>query len=182
MLGSVDSGYLGSDGKVPLTLGSGSPFRGIESAWLTLENGLLIFHAYRNQGNRYAAVATTANARAGAEIIWQLPNSILKDSPDLTALTNALDAAVAAADAGAANQMLAAAAGAACAEGRTVHQGGWPNLAHEQAGYSHYGRTDVYFGYGTGGRDFWLADDAGRTVQPSGGLWLCTGFRCHWIH
>lgn len=115
VLGNVDSGYLGSDGKVPLTLGSGTPFRGIESAWLTLENGLLIFHAYRNQENRYAAVATTANARTGAEIIWQLPNSLLKDSPDLTALTNALDAAVAAADAGAANHMLAAAAGAGSA-------------------------------------------------------------------
>ncbi len=115
VLGSVDSGYLGSDGKVPLTLGSGTPFRGIESAWLTLENGLLIFHAYRNQGNRYAAVATTANARTGAEITWQIPNSLLKDSPDLRALTNALDAAVAAADAGAANHMLAAAAGAGSA-------------------------------------------------------------------
>ncbi len=115
VLGRADSGTLGSDGKAALTLGSGTPFQGIESAWLTLENGMLIFHAYRNQENQYAGIANTANARVGAEMTWQLPNSLLRESPDLTALTNALNAAVAAADTGAANRMLAAAAGAGAA-------------------------------------------------------------------
>lgn len=111
VLGQVADAELGEDGRVPVTLGSGTPFRGIESAWLTVENGMLIFNTWRDERNQYALKASSANARAGAGMMWELPNSLLRESPDLTALTQALDAATGRT----ADKLLAASAGAGVA-------------------------------------------------------------------
>jgi len=111
VLGQVEAAELGSDGRVPVTLGSGTPFRGIESAWLTVENGMLIFNSRRDTRNQYALKAASANARAGAGLMWELPNSLLRESPDLAALTQALDAATGRS----ADRLLAASAGAGVA-------------------------------------------------------------------
>lgn len=111
VLGQVADAELGEDGRVPVTLGSGTPFRGIESAWLTVENGMLIFNTWRDTRNQYELKASSANARAGAGIMWELPNSLLRESPDLTALTQALDAATGRS----ADRLLSASAGAGVA-------------------------------------------------------------------
>lgn len=123
VLGTADEGDLGDDGKAPVLLGSGTPFRGIESAWLTVEDGMLIFNTYRDTTNQYAKVADSPNARTGARLVWQLPNSLLADSPDLSALTNALDTMVETGDGAGANRLLAAVAGAGAAALGTASMG-----------------------------------------------------------
>lgn len=115
VLGYVNNAELGEDGVVPLTLGGGTPFRGIESAWLTVENGKLIFNTWRDERNQYELVAESFNAKTGAAMLWNLPKDLLTEAPDLKKLTIALDAAVAASDTAAANNLLAAAAGAGTA-------------------------------------------------------------------
>lgn len=115
ILGSVETADLGADGRVPLTLGSGTVFRGISAAWLSVQDGQLIFHTRRDARNRYAEIARSANAATGAGLLWQIPNEVLAESPDLTSLTHALDALVEQGNAGAADKLLAAAAGAGAA-------------------------------------------------------------------
>ncbi len=114
VMGVAESSDLGNDGKVPLTLGSGTAFRGIEAAWLSVQNGLVLFNVERNNTDVYLPLAKSENAKTGAHMMWQLPNSVLRNSPDLTSLTNALDAAAAAAPASV-DRTLAAAAGAGAA-------------------------------------------------------------------
>lgn len=115
VLGYVKSADLGEDGMVMLTLDGGTPFRGVESAWLTVENGELIFNTWRDERNQYELVANSFNSATGAAMLWNLPKDLLSGSPDLKKLTAALDAVVEAADAPAANNLLAAAAGAGTA-------------------------------------------------------------------
>ena len=114
VMGVAESSDLGNDGKVPLTLGSGTAFRGIEAAWLSVQNGLVLFNIERNDTNIYLPLAKSENAKTGAHLLWQIPNSVLRNSPDLTELTNALDASAAAAPASV-DRTLAAAAGAGAA-------------------------------------------------------------------
>lgn len=115
ILGNVQSGDLGSDGIAPLTLADGISFRGIESAWLSVENGKLIFHALMNSRNYYAELAKSPNAETGAQMLWRIPNRILRDNPDLSALSRALDAMVTNGDSAAGDSLLAAVAGAGAA-------------------------------------------------------------------
>lgn len=115
VLGDVQSGDLGSDGIAPLTLAGGIPFRGMESAWLSVENGKLIFHARMNSRNYYAELAKSPNAETGAQMLWRIPNRILRDSPDLSALSRALETMVTNGDSAAGNSLLAAVAGAGAA-------------------------------------------------------------------
>jgi uncharacterized protein with beta-barrel porin domain len=112
VLGHVNSADFGEDGVVKLTLDGGTPFRGIESAWLSVVNGELVFNTWRDERNQYELVADSSNAATGAAMLWNLPKTLLAGSPDLQKLTTALDAAVEAANAAAVNDMLAAAAGA----------------------------------------------------------------------
>lgn len=123
VLGVAGEGDLGDDGRAPVHLGGGTPFRGIEAAWLTVEDGMLIFNTYRDTTNQYAKVAHSPNAQTGAQLMWQLPNSLLAGSPDLSALTNALDTMVESGDKAGANRLLAAVAGAGAAALGTASMG-----------------------------------------------------------
>ncbi len=114
-LGVVGDADLGSDGRVPLTLGSGTAFQGVDSAWLSVEDGRLLLNLLRNSANQYAVNARSENARAGAGMLWQVPNSVLRESPDLLALTHGLDALVEQGRDGELDSVLAAAAGAGAA-------------------------------------------------------------------
>lgn len=148
VLGQVESADLGEDGRVPLTLGSGTPFRGIDAAWLSVENGLIIFNSWRDTSNLYAAAVSSANAQTGAQMLWDLPAAVLRESPDLNKLTEALDALVARGDKGTADRVMAAAAGASAAalgsalagdmerqlkaiRNRTTSMGVDPSMVHE---------------------------------------------------
>lgn len=115
IMGKAEQVDLGADGVVPLTLEGGRAFAGIEQAWLTLENGWLIFHAIRDEGNKYEQIADSENARTGAQMLWRLPNQLLAESPDLSLLTQALDSMLAAGRRAEANELMAAAAGAGTA-------------------------------------------------------------------
>lgn len=115
VLGQVGSADLGDDARVPVTLGSGAPFRGIVSAWLSVEDGLLLFNAWLDDRNQYSGLAGSANARTGAEMTWNLPSAVLQDAPDLNALTRVLDGLVESGNAGEADRLLAAVAGAGTA-------------------------------------------------------------------
>ncbi len=112
VMGMVETADLGNDGVAPVTLGSGTPFRGIQAAWLTVENGLLIFNSWRDERNQYALMSASRNAETGAHLLWNIPKELLGKSPDLKALTAALDAAVETGDGPAVNRLLPAAAGA----------------------------------------------------------------------
>ena len=115
VMGTVEDADLGTDGVALLTLIGDAAFQGISAAWLTVENGQLIFHARRNEANRYAQVTDSANAWAGAQMLWRLPNRLLAQSPDLAALTQTLDQLLTDGQSAAASDLLAAAAGAATA-------------------------------------------------------------------
>ncbi len=115
VLGQVESADLGADAQVPLTLGSGTVFQGIDAAWLSVVNGLLLFNAWRDETNLYETVAASANASTGAQMLWRIPNEVLRESPDLRKLTEALDILAAEGNARTADQVLAAAAGAGTA-------------------------------------------------------------------
>ena len=115
VLGQVESADLGADAQVPLTLGSGTVFQGIDAAWLSVENGLLLFNAWRDETNLYETVATSANALTGAQMLWRIPNDVLRESPDLRKLTETLDILVTEGKSRTADRVLAAAAGAGTA-------------------------------------------------------------------
>ena len=115
LLGAVGSADFGEDGRVPLTLGSGMVFQGILDAWLSVENGMLFLHAQKDETNQYAAAARSANGRAGAEMMWRIPNQELRESPDLTALTTALNSLLEQGREGKVDSLLAASAGAGTA-------------------------------------------------------------------
>ena len=115
VLGQVETADLGADAQVPLTLGSGAVFQGIDAAWLSVENGLLLFNAWRDETNLYETVATSANALTGAQMLWRIPNDVLRESPDLRKLTETLDILVTEGNSRTADRVLAAAAGAGTA-------------------------------------------------------------------
>ena len=115
IMGKAEQVDLGADGIVPLTLEGRSAFAGIEQAWLTLENGWLIFHAIRDEENKYEQIADSENARTGAQMLWHLPNQLLAASPALSLLTQTLDSLLAAGRRAEANELMAAAAGAGTA-------------------------------------------------------------------
>ena len=115
VLGQVEAADLGADGQIPLTLGSGTVFQGIDAAWLSVENGLLLFNAWRDETNWYETVASSANARTGAQMLWRIPNEVLRESPDLRNLTEELDVLAAEGNSRTADRVLAAAAGAGTA-------------------------------------------------------------------
>ena len=115
VLGNVGAAELGSQGQTPVTLGSGVAFQGVETAWLSVENGMLVLHLQRSTHNQYAARAYTANAQTGAGLLWQIPAAVLRDAPDLSALTNELDALLSQGKDAGLDTVLAAAAGAGAA-------------------------------------------------------------------
>lgn len=115
VLGQVQQADLGTDARAAVTLGSGAPFRGIDSAWLSVENGHLLLNTIIRQDNRYAEAVSSPNAGAGAGMLWNLPARVLTESPALSALTNTLDTLLDAGDTQAAEELMAAAAGAGAA-------------------------------------------------------------------
>lgn len=115
VLGDATTADLGADEKVPLTLGSGTPFQGLAAAWLQVENGKLVLYTLRGNDNLYANAAQTANGNAGARMLWSLPNTTLSQSPDLRTLTNVLDSYIDAGNRASADRLMAAAAGAGVA-------------------------------------------------------------------
>lgn len=115
VLGQVGEAGLGADDRVLLTLGSGTPFRDIVSAWLSVQNGDLLLNIRRDDTNKYAILATSANGETGAQMLWKLPNAVLSTHPGLKALTQALDDMVDSGDSGRADRVLSAAAGAGAA-------------------------------------------------------------------
>lgn len=123
ILGQVDSANLGDDTRVPVTLGSGTPFRGIVSAWLSVENGQLLFNAWLDDQNQYARLAGSPNARTGAEMTWNLPAAALQGAPDLYALTQTLDSMAENGKAQEADRLLAAVAGVGAAALATASMG-----------------------------------------------------------
>ena len=115
VLGSVAAAELGNSGSVALLLGSGVALQGIESAWLSVENGLLLLNTRRDETNHYAAHAHSANGRAGAEMLWQLPPAVLRACPELVALSSALGTLLEQGRDAELDSLLAAAAGAGTA-------------------------------------------------------------------
>lgn len=115
VLGLVQNAELGGDERAELVLGSGAAFRGIDSAWLTVENGELVLHTLMSQVNPYEEVADSPNARTGASLLWNPPAAVLADSPDVAALTDAIDRLIDAGENAAASDLMAAAAGAGMA-------------------------------------------------------------------
>ncbi len=114
-LGSAQEADLGRDQKSPVALKGDTPFKDIHEAWLTVEQGRILLHAVRPEQNAYLNLALSANARTGAELLWQLPNSFMRESPDLRTVTETLNAMLASGDTAEANQLLAAVAGAGTA-------------------------------------------------------------------
>ena len=115
LLGTVGRAELGEDGKVPLTLGRGTVFQGIVEAWLSVDNGMLFLYTQKDETNQYAAHAHSSNGRTGAEMMWLIPNQVLRESPDLTSLTTALNALLEQGREGEVDSLLAASAGAGVA-------------------------------------------------------------------
>ena len=115
VLGEVAEADLGEDGRVPLTLGGSIAFQGIEEAWLSVENGQLLLNTQRDDSNRYASLARSANGRVGAEMLWAIPNQVLREAPDLSALSTALNLLSEQGRAEEGDSLLAAAAGAGAA-------------------------------------------------------------------
>lgn len=115
VLGQVQSADLGSDALAAVALGGGGAFRGIDSAWLSADDGFLVLHTFMNNQNLYAEAVTSPNARAGAGMLWDLPARVLADSPDLSALLNGIDSLLYSGDNAAAGELMAAAAGAGAA-------------------------------------------------------------------
>ena len=115
VLGEVGEAELGEDGRVPLTLGGSIAFQGIEEAWLSVENGQLLLNTQRDESNRYASLARSANGRVGSGMLWAIPNSVLREAPDLSALSTALNLLSEQGRAGEGDALLAAAAGAGAA-------------------------------------------------------------------
>lgn len=113
-LGSAGDAQLGADALVPLNL-AGAPFSGIESAWLTVEQGRLVLHVLRSEANGYSSLAHSHNARAGAGMLWHLPNQVLNAAPDLREVTAALNAMLDSGRTTGADRLLAAVAGAGTA-------------------------------------------------------------------
>ena len=115
VLGSVAEAELGESGRVALALGSGAAFQGIESAWLSVENGLLLLNTRRDVTNLYASHALSANGRVGAEMLWRIPPDVLRASPELAALSSALSTRLEQGRDAELDSLLAAAAGAGTA-------------------------------------------------------------------
>lgn len=115
VLGTVQTSDLGADDKVPLTLGSGTPFRGLSTAWLQVEYGELVLYTLRGNANLYAPIAQSANGRAGAHLLWGISNDVLSQSPDLRALTNVLDSYIDNGNHSSADRLMATVAGAGVA-------------------------------------------------------------------
>ena len=115
VLGQVAAADLGADEQVPLTLGSGTPFRGLIAAWLSVQDGQLLLNTISDTTNQYAGLASTDNGAAGAQMLWNLPKEVLAENPDLSLLTQALDTMVDAGDSAHADRIMAAAAGAGAA-------------------------------------------------------------------
>ena len=115
VLGEVAEADLGEDGRVPLTLGGSTAFQGIEEAWLSVENGQLLLNTQRDDSNRYASLARSANGRVGAEMLWAIPTPVLREAPDLSALSTALNLLSEQGRSGGGDALLAAAAGAGAA-------------------------------------------------------------------
>ena len=115
VLGTVQNAELGADERASVILGSGGAFRGIESAWLSSQDGYLLLNTIMSNRNLYAEAAASPNARAGAAMLWNLPAGVLADSPDVSALANGIDQLLDSGDAAGADELMAAAAGAGTA-------------------------------------------------------------------
>ena len=115
VLGRVADAQLGADALVPLNLAGATPFSGIESAWLTVEQGRLVLHVLRSEVNGYRSLAHSHNARAGAGMLWHLPNQVLNAAPDLREVTAALNAMLDSGRKEGADRLLSAVAGAGTA-------------------------------------------------------------------
>ncbi len=91
VIGHVDENTLSQTiTKTPLELEGIAAFKHISSAWLTVENNLLLFNADVNTANNYAAMADSPNALAGADLMWAVPDTVLAENPHLRALDEAL--------------------------------------------------------------------------------------------
>ncbi|MEE1266085.1 MAG: autotransporter domain-containing protein [Akkermansia sp.] len=115
VLGTVQSAELGADTRAMVTLAGGAAFRGIESAWLSVQDGYLLLNTVMSNYNPYAAAAASPNARTGAVLLWNLPAGVLADSPDLSALADGIDQMLDSGDVAGADELMAAAAGAGAA-------------------------------------------------------------------
>ena len=76
--GTID---LGGSDRLAILLDSSSAFKKFEKdAYLVMENGNLVLMATASRDNKYARLADTANSRAGAELLWNLPGNLAADS------------------------------------------------------------------------------------------------------
>lgn len=99
--------------KTPLELEGMAAFKHVSSAWLTVENNLLLFNADTNTANNYAAMADSPNALAGANLMWAVPDYVLAGNPHLRALDEALFELVSRNRRAEANDLMVALSGAA---------------------------------------------------------------------
>lgn len=99
--------------QTPLRLEGIAAFKHLASAWLTVENKLLLFHAEVNSDNLYAAMANSSNALAGANLMWSVPDRVLAANPGLRALDEALYELVSQKREAEANDLMIAVSGAA---------------------------------------------------------------------
>lgn len=113
-IGHVEGNTLSRDiAKTPLKLDGIAAFKHVSSAWLTVENNLLLFNADINTANTYAAMADSPNALAGANLMWAVPDYVLAANPHLRALDEALFELVSRNRRDEANDLMVALSGAA---------------------------------------------------------------------
>lgn len=115
VLGEVAAADLGEAARAEVKLEGATAFREVDSAWLSVEAGQLVLHTLANQRNRYAGLAQSPNAAAGASMTWNLPQNVLEKSAELSTLSQVLDQLAAVGNAAAGDSLLAAVAGAGTA-------------------------------------------------------------------
>ncbi len=112
VLGTVMDGYEGAEELYAVLTGTGFSRIDKTQSYISVVNGEIILNAVKSTDNELSKAATHANARAGADLLW---NAAAPVGGDLEAAYNSVDKLIADGNTAAANEAMASVAGSSTA-------------------------------------------------------------------
>ena len=112
VIGTVVDGYEGADELHAILSGTGFSRLDKTLSYISVVNGEIILNAVKSTDNELSKAATHANARAGADLLW---NAAAPVGGDLEAAYNSVDKLIADGNTAAANEAMASVAGSSTA-------------------------------------------------------------------
>ena len=112
VIGTVTNGYTGADTLSAILEGTGFSRIDKTQSFISVVNGEIILNAVKSTDNELAKAATHANARAGADLLW---NAAAPVGGDLESAYNSVDKLIADGNTAAANEVMASVAGSSTA-------------------------------------------------------------------